>query len=96
MLTARGCKVWRQNNLAVVGRRFTGLYGVPDLIGFHLKTGVFVGCEVKAHGDKLSDYQKLFLSELLLAGGFALLAIEGDRGNVILKDYAQEIKNPEY
>ena len=96
MLFARGCSVWRQNNLAAVGRKFTGMYGVPDIIGFHKKTGVFVGCEIKAKRDRLSEHQKHFLGSLLKAGGLALLAVEDVRGNVILRDYAEELKNPEY
>jgi hypothetical protein len=32
-LTLNKCFVWRQNNLTAPGRRFTGLKGVPDIIG---------------------------------------------------------------
>lgn len=96
LLRMRRCEVWRQNNLAAAGRTFIGRRGVPDWIGFHLDTGVFVGCEVKAKGDKLSPWQKDLLGSLLKAGGLAFLAVEDSRGNVVLKDYADELKNPEY
>ena len=40
----KGYFVWRHNNLAVPGRKFNGLKGVPDIIGFDKKTGLSVFC----------------------------------------------------
>lgn len=34
--------------------------GIPDIIGFHKKTGRFIGVEVKTGKDKLSHYQERF------------------------------------
>lgn len=38
--------------------------GVPDVIGFHRKTGRWIGVEVKIGRDKLSDAQRAFLRAL--------------------------------
>jgi hypothetical protein len=53
-------EAWRQNNLAVRGRKFVGRKGVPDVIGFHRNTGEFIGVEVKAGKDRMSEHQKQF------------------------------------
>lgn len=89
-LEYRGVKVWRNNQIPVKGRRFTGLLGVPDIIGHHKKTGVFVGCEVKAKGDSLSDEQRDFLTELQQSGGLALMAIQNDFGKVEIIDFKMD------
>jgi hypothetical protein len=47
---------------------------VPDIIGFRLADGVFVGVEVKAGRDTLRDDQKQFLNELKQAGGVTFVA----------------------
>ena len=60
-LNKNGCFVWRNNNLAVRGRTFIGLKGVPDVVGF-TNQGIAVYCETKAIGDKLSTYQIAFLN----------------------------------
>lgn len=96
MLDSRGAEMWINNNFHIRDRPFFGRRGVSDLIGFMRKTGIFIVCEIKTHNDKLSSDQKLFLNSVMMAGGIALLAIENKAGNVILKDYAEELKNPEY
>lgn len=75
-LTLRGCKVWRTNQIPVRGRAFIGLPGVPDITGFHKRTGVAVYAEVKAKGDTLSEAQRTFLSEAERAGCHTLIATE--------------------
>lgn len=83
-LTLRGVKIWRNNNLAVKGRKFIGERGVPDLIGY--KKGLFVGCEIKKIGDKFKKEQIDFLTDLHNAGGIALYATqEGNR--VVIKSF---------
>jgi hypothetical protein len=77
-LNARGCEMWRQNQIRVPGRRFIGKRGVGDTIGFHRMTGLFVALEVKAGNDTLSEEQKEFLNKLAKAGGIALVATEVD------------------
>lgn len=87
MLEQRNIDCWQQNNLAVKGRKFIGRKGIGDVIGFHRLTGVFVACEVKTVNDRLSDDQKVFLTLLSIAGGIALLAKQGEHGNVILETF---------
>jgi Holliday junction resolvase len=72
-LKDNGNEVWRNNNLAVRGRAFIGRRGVPDIIGYNKKYGYFVAVEVKAIGDRASTNQLLFLEQLSMAGGCAML-----------------------
>ena len=72
-LKDNGNEVWRNNNLAVRGRAFIGRKGVPDIIGYSKKYGHFVCCEIKAIGDRMSADQMVFLEELSMAGGTAML-----------------------
>ena len=80
-LTKHGFKVWRQNTSGIYDQQTgrwrknpQGCNGVPDIIGFRLTDGVFVGVEVKAGRDTLRDDQKQFLNELKQAGGVAFVA----------------------
>lgn len=62
-LTAFGYKCWRNNNLAVKGRKFTGQKGVGDISGYKLHTGQRLECEVKKKGDTIKKEQREFLTE---------------------------------
>lgn len=80
-LQKHGFKVWRQNTSGIydeaTGRwrkNPQGCNGVPDIIGFRLADGVFVGVEVKAGRDTLRPDQKRFLDELKRAHGLAFVA----------------------
>lgn len=85
-LQYRGCNVWRNNNVrAVPGRTFTGKKGVPDIAGYHRRTGIAVYCEIKTVNDRLSVEQALFLDELKQAGGLALIARDGEFGAEIIQ-----------
>jgi hypothetical protein len=53
--------VWRQNNHATRGRKFIGMKGMPDIIGYGMD-GKAVYCEVKTEGDRLSDDQIAFMN----------------------------------
>ncbi|WP_310391379.1 VRR-NUC domain-containing protein [Hymenobacter sp.] len=82
-LTRHGFKVWRQNTSGIYDQHTgrwrknpQGCNGVPDIIGFRLADGVFVGVEVKAGRDTLRDDQKQFLNELKQAGGVAFVAYD--------------------
>lgn len=86
ILETRFCFVWRQNNLAVRGRTFTGLKGVPDIIGYQKHTGVSVFCEVKTKTDKVSQYQIDFMNKAKTSGCHCLIATDVD-GQVILKEW---------
>lgn len=86
MLEERHCFVWRNNNLSVPGRKFTGLKGVPDIVGFQKMTGVAVYCEVKTKNDKFSEYQKNFMIRAKTAGCICLIAYDGD-GQTLLKNW---------
>jgi len=82
-----GNEVWRNNNLAVRGRAFIGRKGVPDIIGYSKKYGHFVCCEIKAIGDRLSGDQMVFLEELSMAGGTAMLCQQLRDESIIVKIY---------
>ncbi len=87
-LTWRGYTVWRNNNIAVRGRKFIGRLGVSDLIGI-TKDGRWVACEVKTLNDRLSDDQIDFLNDIKKAGGVALIATQGDHG-VELREWEEK------
>ena len=80
VLTAKGFTVWRQNNLAVPGRKFIGLKGVPDVIGYD-KEGRAVYCEVKAGADRLSEAQIHFMDSASKAGCWTF--ISHDKGGAM-------------
>jgi hypothetical protein len=82
----RGYFVWRHNNLAIPGRKFNGLKGVPDIIGFEKKSGLSVYCEVKTKNDKISEYQANFMTRAKKAGCHVYLAVDDD-GNVLIKEW---------
>ena len=80
-LILQGFAVWRQNNSGIYDQktnryRFNpqGRRGVPDIIGFRKRDGLFIGVEVKAGRDQLRPEQKQFLDELKDAGGLAFVA----------------------
>ena len=82
-LTTQGYTVWRQNTTGIYDpdtKRWRvnpqGRRGVPDIIGFRNRDGLFIGVEVKAGRDALRDDQKLFLNELKQAGGMAFVAYD--------------------
>jgi hypothetical protein len=85
-----GNEVWRNNNLAVRGRAFIGRKGVPDIIGYSKKYGHFVCCEIKAIGDRLSSDQMVFLEQLAMAGGTAMLCQQIRDESIIVKIYNQD------
>lgn len=80
-LSLFGYNVWRQNNGGVFDPK-TGKFrrnplhkkGVPDVIGYHRKTGRFICVEVKTGKDRLSPYQEQFLQEAAEAGCIAFVA----------------------
>lgn len=81
-MTMQGFKVWRQNNIAAFDakiksyRKFTGLKGVADVIGYCKSTGVFVAVEVKAGKDTLSPEQKIFLADSKNAGCMSFCCVD--------------------
>jgi hypothetical protein len=85
-LTWRGYDVWRNNNMAVRGRKFIGRRGVSDIIGIR-NDGRWVACEVKTINDRLSEDQKQFLTDIKNAGGIALIAKQNDKGYVIIENF---------
>jgi hypothetical protein len=75
--------MWRQNNQGTWNRKrnsyfFTGMAGVPDLIGFTCR-GRFLGIEVKRPGGKQSEMQKIFEKNCLAFGGIYILADDIDK-----------------
>lgn len=85
-LTWRGHDVWINNNLAVRKRKFIGRLGVSDVIGIS-KSGLWVACEVKTSGDRLSPDQIDFLNDVKKAGGLAYIAQQGNNGRVELREW---------
>lgn len=77
VFTRAGWVAWRQNNVAVCDkgqfRRFVGLRGVSDVIGFHRETGRFLAIEIKVGRDRLSAEQENFLQSVNRAGGLGLI-----------------------
>ncbi|WP_035565266.1 VRR-NUC domain-containing protein [Hymenobacter sp. IS2118] len=80
-LTHHGYTAWRQNTTGIYDAAKArwrvnpqGRRGVPDIIGFRNRDGVFIGVEVKTGRDQLRDDQKQFLDELKAANGLAFVA----------------------
>jgi hypothetical protein len=71
-LELRGVWVWRQNNIHVQGRTFNGKRGVPDIIGVN-KKGKFIGIEIKAGKDRMSEFQEAFKEEIEKRGAVYLV-----------------------
>jgi hypothetical protein len=75
-LRAKGFVAWAQDNRGRYNPRTGKWYphpnnrvGVPDIIGYRKSDARFIGVEVKAGKDRLSDYQIDFLNELKEHGG---------------------------
>jgi hypothetical protein len=77
-LNARGCEMWRQNQVKVPGRAFTGKRGLSDIQGYHKRTGIALYCEIKSKGDRLNQDQINFLSEATDSGCITLIATEAN------------------
>ena len=80
-LTAMGCTVWRANNIAVPGRKFIGMKGMSDIIGY-AKDGIATYCEVKTINDKLSKYQIDFMDDALYIGCKVFICMQDKEGVV--------------
>lgn len=91
ILSLNGFEVWRNNNLAVRGRKFIGKRGAADITGYEKKTGKRVECEVKAGKDVLSKDQQEFLSDVALNGGYAIVATQKD--DKIVLEYYEGVQN---
>jgi hypothetical protein len=88
VLSADGSQVWRNNNLAVRGRKFIGRKGVPDIVGYNW-VGVAIYCEVKSGKDKLSEEQIAFMTHATTMGCSVWVATDedGDYKIVSFSDY---------
>lgn len=86
VLNGNGWKTWRQNSVGVFDAKIGthrkppagAIKGVPDVIGFHKRHGVFIGVEVKVGGDTMSEPQEFFHSELSKSGGVSLVVKSSD------------------
>lgn len=87
-LSWSGCEVWRNNNIAIRGRKFIGRKGVPDIVGFHKIHGTAVYCEVKTESDRLSEEQIAFMDAAKAAGCIVLMAVD-DNGYQLI-EYKQD------
>lgn len=79
-LNLNGFCVWRNNNGATYSvKQQTHIKlahhkkGVPDIIGYHKKTGKAIWCEIKTGRDKLSIHQQQFIEDARNANCDALV-----------------------
>ena len=77
---------WRQNNLAVKGRTFIGMKGIPDIIVIYPPDGRFIGIECKKKGNKQTSDQEIFQLRLESSGGIYILAYEVEDVIKVFKD----------
>jgi hypothetical protein len=87
MLKAKGFEVWRQNQIPVRGRIFTGRKGQSDIMGFERATGRMVAAEVKKIGDTLKPDQIEFLGMVKKSGAHAFV-VRQVGSEVKIEDYA--------
>lgn len=80
--------VWRQNNIHTPGRKFIGMKGLPDIIGYSKRGGHAIYCEVKKIGDKISQDQKDFLTYAEESGCMVYIAHEID-GQPMLSKWSE-------
>ena len=79
-LTHHDYTVWRQNNTGIYDvakarwRVPQSCLGLPGIIGFRNRDGLFIGVEVRASREQLCDDQRTFLNELKAAQGLAFVA----------------------
>ena len=85
-LRLRNFTVWRQNNLSVKGRKFIGMKGMPDIIGYG-NGGRAVYCEVKTENDRLSQDQIEFMDGAHKAGCLVYMSV-GFRGLSAFQSWA--------
>jgi hypothetical protein len=89
VFTQAGWICWRQNNVAVCDRgqfrRFVGLKGVSDVIGFHATDGRFLAVEIKVGRDRLSPDQANFLHSVNRAGGLGIVVTHAKDLETFLK-----------
>lgn len=84
VMSLAGWTCWRQNNGGVwdakAGRFRAGSAkkGVSDIIGYHNRTGRALFIEIKAGKDRLSECQRLFLSDAEAAGCLACVVRHAD------------------
>jgi|GEM_PF-1527995 len=82
-LRAKGFVAWAQDNRGRYNPKTGKWYphpnnrvGVPDIIGYRKADARFIGVEVKAGKDRLSQFQIDFLDELKEHGGFPFVAFD--------------------
>lgn len=80
-LRSKGYVCWAQDNRGRYNPKTGKWYphpnnrvGVPDILGYRKSDARFIGVEVKAGKDRLSDYQIDFLNELKEHGGLPFVA----------------------
>ena len=77
VLRLNGFHCWRQNNGGVydpikkVFRKNSSTPGISDIIGYNIKTGKFLACEIKVGKDKCSQHQTEFLNGVQQSGGYS-------------------------
>ena len=76
-LNLKGHYVWRQNNVRVAGRKFRGMKGVSDVVGF-TKNGRALYVESTIPPDRQSNEQKEFQAECNKRGAIYLV-IENEK-----------------
>lgn len=87
-----GFDCWRQNNLAVKGRKFIGRKGVFDVIGIHKQSGIFFAAETKTKGDRLSKEQKAFLKLINESGGIAVVVRDVREAKLEIRERLKKVQ----
>lgn len=68
----------QENVFTLISRSYMkaslGVRGVPDVIGYNKRTGLWICVEIKINSDELSEYQKQFIKDLKDAGGECYVA----------------------
>lgn len=88
VLSFMGNYVWRQNNHHTPGRKFIGMRGMPDIVGYGLD-GRAVWCEVKTINDRLSEDQITFMNRATNNGCSTWICTVNEHGGPILETWEE-------
>lgn len=91
VLSARGFRMNRVNNIPVRRRKNTVQKGWADLQGY-TRVGVYVACEIKTINDKLSIEQIERMDDIIECGGLAYICTEDNKGNPVLISFGDLYK----
>ena len=91
MMSMRGVRINRVNNIPVRRRKNTVEKGWADLQGY-TRVGVYVAVEIKTINDKLSLDQIQRLTDIVECGGLAYICTEDNEGKPKLIQFSDLLK----